>query len=181
MLKVISEHGVPQAGVTRVAEAAGVSEGTLYKYFNSRTEMLIAALDSILAQMLELIGSAHDASALERLRTIGKHHSEMLKGERGGFTYPWVEFIAAGPQVGLREAVARTQQAAFKVLSEIVEEGKAQGTIREDIDTDRVAWAWYTFAWAENISCLIGLNEYVEGGHSAYILDLILKDAAPQG
>jgi hypothetical protein len=105
----------------------------------------------------------------------------MLRGERGGFTYPWVEFIAAGPQVGLREAVARTQQAAFKVLSEIVEEGKAQGTIREDIDTDRVAWAWYTFAWAENISCLIGLNEYVEGGHSAYILDLILKDAAPQG
>jgi AcrR family transcriptional regulator len=58
VLKVVAEHGVPSATVARIAAAAGVSEGTLYVYFASRDEMLTAALDSIFADMSNLIDSS---------------------------------------------------------------------------------------------------------------------------
>ena len=43
IVRVVSEHGVPEATTSRIAEAAGVGPGTLYRYFGSREEMLRAA------------------------------------------------------------------------------------------------------------------------------------------
>jgi TetR/AcrR family fatty acid metabolism transcriptional regulator len=178
VIEVIAEHGVPGATVSRIATAANVSEGTLYVYFESRDEMLMAALDSIFVEMSGLIDSSEETDALERLRGIGRRHSELMKTERGGFALPWVEFIAAGPQVGLREAVAQTQTRAFGKMLDIVEQGQATGTIRRDLDARRLAWEWYTVIWAENMSCLMGLTEFIDDRHSAYLMDLILEDAA---
>ncbi len=127
VIEVVAEHGVPGATVSRIATAANVSEGTLYVYFESRDEMLMAALDSIFVEMSGLIDSSEETDALERLRDIGRRHSELMKTERGGFALPWVEFIAAGPQVGLREAVAQTQTRAFGKMLAIVEQGQARG------------------------------------------------------
>jgi AcrR family transcriptional regulator len=177
VLKVVAEHGVPSATVARIAAAANVSEGTLYVYFASRDEMLTAALDSIFAEMSNLIESSAGSSAPERLTAIAGRHSELMKTDRGGFAMPWIEFIAAGPQVGLREAVARTQTRAFDKMLAIVEEGQAEGTIREDLDARRITWQWYTIMWAENMSSLMGLSEYIDAGHAGYSLDLLLRDA----
>lgn len=181
VIEVVAEHGVPGATVSRIATAANVSEGTLYVYFESRDEMLMAALDSIFVEMSGLIDSSEETDALERLRDIGRRHSELMKTERGGFALPWVEFIAAGPQVGLREAVAQTQTRAFGKMLAIVEQGQATGTIRRDLDARRLAWEWYTVIWAENMSCLMGLTEFIDDRHSAYLLDLILENAAVPG
>lgn len=180
VIEVVAEYGVPGATVSRIAKAAKVSEGTLYVYFESREEMLMAALDSIFFQMAGLIDASDETDPLERLRDIGRRHSELMKTERGGFALPWMEFIAAGPQVGLREAVARIQQRAFAKMLAIVEEGLAEGVIRPDLDAERLTWEWYTVVWAENMSCLMGLPEFIDDHHSAYLLDLIIEDAAKE-
>ncbi len=176
---MVAEYGVPQATVSRIAEAAGVSEGTLYVYFGSRTDMLLAALDSIRSEMYSLIQGSEGADALDRIRNIGRAHSQMTEGNHAGFTYPWFEFIAAGPQVGLRGPVAETHKSASRQLRKIIEDGQAEGSIRKDIDPEQLAWGFYTVVWAENMACLMGLNEYVDQGHAARILELILKDALP--
>ena len=178
VLEVVAEHGVPGATVARIAAAANVSEGTLYVYFENRDQMLMAALDAIFAGMAELIDSSAGQTAADRLAVIAQNHSELMKTEWGGFAIPWVEFIAAGPQVGLRDAVARTQTRAFEKVLRIVEEGQAEGTIRSDLDARRITWQWYTIMWAENVSSLMGLTEFIDAGHSGYSLDLLLRDAA---
>lgn len=176
VLKVVAEHGVPNATVSRIAEMASVSEGTLYVYFQSRDEMLMAALESIFHDMANLIDSSQGLSVPERLRVIAERHALIMKHEHGGFAIPWVEFIAAGPQIGLREAVAQTQTRAFEKMLKIVQEGQADGTIRANIDPRRLTWQWYTIMWAENVSSLMGLSEYIDAGHSQYSLDLLLQD-----
>jgi AcrR family transcriptional regulator len=178
VLRVVSEHGVPDTTTARIAKAAGVAEGTLYVHFASRDEMLIAALDEIFMQMLGLIDASTTADPLERLREIGRRHTELMRTERAGFAYSWMEFVAAGPQVGLREAIAETQKRAFRALRGIVEEGKAGGSIRGDLDSDRLVWEWLTVMWSENMAILMGLNEILDAGHSAALLDLILDHAA---
>jgi TetR/AcrR family fatty acid metabolism transcriptional regulator len=181
VLDVVAEFGVPEATISRIAKAAGVSEGTLYVYFGSRKEMLLAALESILAEMYALIETSPKADALTRLRDIEKIHAREMSAERGLMALPWFEFIAAGPQVGLRDAVAETHRSAYRRLRAIIEEGKTKGTIRSDVDPDRLAWGFYTVLWAENIACMMGMKDYLDDGHAAHILDLILDDAAPTG
>ena len=164
--------------MARIAAAAKVSEGTLYVYYPSRKEMLRAALDGIFTRMAALIDAAPQMSADEMLRDIARRHSEVMKTERDRFTSPWIEFVVAGPQVGLREAVTETQAKAFAKMLKIIEQGQAEGVIRDDIDAKRLTWQFYTILWAENLSTLMGLTEYIDEGHSNYSLELMLKDAA---
>jgi TetR/AcrR family transcriptional regulator, fatty acid metabolism regulator protein len=178
VLDVVAEFGVPEATIARIARAADVSEGTLYVYFASRKEMLLAALESILSEMYQLIDSTDGPDALARLRNIEEAHSKQMSAERGLLAYPWFEFIAAGPQIGIRDAVADTHKSAYRHLKRIIEDGKARGTIRADIDADRLAWGFYTVLWAENIACMMGLREYLDDGHAAHIMSLVLNDAA---
>jgi TetR/AcrR family fatty acid metabolism transcriptional regulator len=175
--QVVAEHGVAGATVARIAAAAGVSEGTLYVYFASRDDMLMAALDRLFTLMADLIDAAPEGTAPDKLRDIARRHSLLMKTAGEGFTAPWIEFIAAGPNVGLREAIADTQTKAFSKMLRIVEQGQAEGTIRTDVDARRLTWQWYTVMWAENLSSLMGLNEYIDEGHSAYSVDLFLREA----
>ena len=175
--RVVAEYGVEGATVSHIAAAAGVSEGTLYVYFTSREEMLMAALESLFEQMAALIDSAPPTNAADALRDIARRHSAMMKTEQDVFTSPWIEFIAAGNHTGLREAIANTQTRAFEKMLRIFERGQAEGTIRRDLDARRLTWQFYTVMWAENLSSLMGLTEYIDNGHSAYSLDLMLKAA----
>ena len=179
--RVIAEHGVAGATVSRIAAAGGVSEGTLYVYFESREAMLMAALDLLFERMAALIDSAPHADAATMMRDIARRHSEMMKTEGEGFTSPWIEFIAAGPYVGLRDAIAHTQSRAFEKMLAIVRRGQEEGTLRRDVDARRLTWQWYTVIWAENISSLMGLNEYIDDGHSEYSLDLVISNAIGDG
>lgn len=179
--RVVSEHGVPNTTVSRVAQAAGVAEGTLYIHFQNRTEMLLAALDSILADMRALVETAGSDDQLQRLREGGRRHSDTMATERGGFAYAWVEFIAAPMETELRQAVAETQRATFRILRDIAERGIAEGTIRADSDPEQIAWEWLMFAWAENIACLMGLDEFFDQKRSRPLLELILGRVAADG
>ena len=178
VLEVVARYGVPGATISRIAAAADVSEGALYVHFANRDEMLMAALEAIFTDMAELIDSSAGGNAVERLKLIARNHSALMKTKLASFTSPWLEFIAAGPQVGLRDAVARTQTRAFDKLLGIIEFGQTEGTIRKDLDAKRITWQWYTIMWAENVSSLMGLTEYIDDGHSGYSLDLLLRDAA---
>ncbi len=42
-LLALSQHGVETLSMREISEAAGVSRGTLYRYFKSREELLLAA------------------------------------------------------------------------------------------------------------------------------------------
>jgi AcrR family transcriptional regulator len=178
VLDVVAEYGVPEATIARIAKAAEVSEGTLYVYFASRREMLLAALESILCEMYQLIDGSDGGDALARLRNIEAAHSRQMSAGRGLLAYPWFEFIAAGPQVGIRDAVADTHRSAYQHLKRIIQDGQAKGTIRLDADADRLAWGFYTVLWAENIAGMMGMREYLDEGHASHILNLILNDAA---
>ena len=178
VLETVADHGIAGATTARFAAAADVSEGTLYVYFPSREDMLKAALECIFVRMAELIDAPTQTNALEILRDIARRHSEVMKTEREKFTSPWIEFVAAGPQAGLRDAIAQTQTKAFEKMLAIVERGQADVTIRADMDPRRLTWQFYTVMWAENISSLMGLNEYIDSGHSAYSIDLLVRDAS---
>jgi TetR/AcrR family transcriptional regulator, fatty acid metabolism regulator protein len=178
VVKVVSEHGLQGATTARIARAAGVGPGTLYRHFSSRSEMFIAALEEVYQEIMAPWFEVSSDDALEKIRAVAERHSATMASGSGGFAVPWVEFIAGAPQVGLREAVADTQRRAYKIVESVIDEGKAQGRIRADVDTKQMSYEFLCYAWGENLSVLMGLNEFLGQGHSTRMLQRVLDASA---
>jgi len=173
-MDLVAKNGVQATTTSRIAAAAGVSEATLYRHFASRTDMLLAAMDLVYERVFKVIYSAEGGDALDRLREIGRHHQQIIGDEAEGFVYPLFEFVAAPPEAGLRDSLAARQRVAIDSLAVIIEEGKAQGLVRGDVDSHQVAWELVAVYWAQDISYLMGLTEYTSGTRGRRMLERVL-------
>lgn len=176
VLNLVDRYGVQGTTTARIAAAAGVSEPTLYKYFANRREMLLAALDVVFDRAEEVVRSSDEKDAVERLRRIGEYHTQGTNAKRLGFVNPLFEFMVAPPEVGLRERVRSRNLVVIEELTAIVEEGKAQGRIRPEVDARRVAWQIMGFYWFEDVSSLMQLPEVVTEGMSTQMFERIISD-----
>ena len=175
ILSLVAEYGVRGTTTARIAAAADVSQAALYMHFATREEMLRAAVDVLYERVSTVITASTEPDILERLRTIGHFHSGQISSESNGFLQPLFEFLAASPESGLRETLGAKQRMVIENLAEIVEEGKAQGSIRPDVDAQQVAWELHGVYWAEDISHLMSLTEFVTSGRSTIMLERILS------
>jgi AcrR family transcriptional regulator len=175
-LQVIAREGIQGTTTALVGEAAGVSAASIYKHFATRSELLLAALDLLYDQIEEfLFESSAELPMPERLGTVSTLHSGLVSSGRGSFVSPLFEFLAAPPEIGLREAQGARQLRVIEKLARMIEEAKSQGTIRADIDSEQVAWELHAVFWAEDISHLLGLEQFVSAGRSRTIFDRILS------
>jgi len=84
--------------------------------------------------------------------------------------------MVAPPETGLRDRVRNRNLVIVDELAAIVEEGKAQGNIRADVDAKRIAWRIMGFYWFEDVSSLMDLPEVVTEGLSKEMFDRIIAD-----
>jgi AcrR family transcriptional regulator len=175
-LDLVAKHGIQGTTTARIASAAGVSEKTLYKHFASRGELLLGALDVAFDRANHLVFSRQETDALERLRSIGRSHWATVLSDQEGFVYPLYEFAAAPPEAGLRDRLRVRQLASVEALAAIVENGKAQGAISPDVESEQIAWELMAVYMSEDIAYLMGVEEFATGGRSALMLERILRD-----
>ncbi|MFH0915453.1 MAG: TetR/AcrR family transcriptional regulator [bacterium] len=173
---IVAKHGVQGATTARIAQAAGVSEKTLYLHFSSRREMLIAALDDVFNRASNVFRQSSGSNAVERLREAVQRHWP----SESEFVYPLFEFFAAPPEAGLRGELRIRHQDNIDALSAMVEEGKSQGVIRPEVDSVQTAWELLSIYWAEDVAYLIGFEEFATTGRSALMLERILRDISSE-
>ena len=176
----MARYGIQGATVTRIAEELGVAPQSLYAHFKNRDEMLRAAMHALIAMTDSWFSSSDEPDILRRLRVLGDTHLSFLAAQLDGFVIPAYEFITAPQSTGLPEAFGRGQLEQLHKIARIVDEGKAQGSIRNDIDSMRAAWRVIVFAWAEDIAEMMGLHEFISQGISGEILEVLLRDLAPE-
>ena len=175
-LEVIAREGIQGTTTALVGEAAGISAASIYKHFGTRNELLLAALDLLYDRIEEfLFESSAELPMPERLGTVSMLHSGLVSSGRDAFVSPLFEFLAAPPEVGLREAQGARQLRVIERLARMIEEAKAQGTIRADVDSEQVAWELHAVFWAEDISHLLGLEQFVSAGRSRTIFNRVLS------
>lgn len=179
-LRLVSEHGVQGATLNRIAAAAGITTAAIYGHFSNRQEILLEAMDCVCERVRDLHRSARNPNALERLRDIGRGHTDMVSAA-DGFAACFFEFIAAPPDEGLREALGQKELVLVQDLVNIVVEGQSQGTIRKEVDPYQVAWTLVSRAWAEDVSFLMGIADHWHGPRSDRMLDDILASIAEPG
>ncbi len=83
-VEVIAEHGFFNARVSDIAQRAGVADGTIYLYFKSKDQILMAAISNAFGAFLEL-ARAEVKSASEprdQLRRLALLHLTSLGSNR---------------------------------------------------------------------------------------------------
>ncbi len=168
--RCIASHGFQRATTAEICEAAGVSSGTFFHYFPTKTAVLAAVLEEDLETTrlaFERIRVAADPDAGLALTRWREHVlSEAADDEMAGF-------VAAVGTVPDDDRVTAALQAeselARQVLTEVAAAGQRQGTVRQDMTAEQVA-LWLSVV-ADGL-----LAHVAEEAASADVLGLQLQD-----
>ncbi len=150
---VFAEHGYHRAQMARIAEVAGVANGTVYLYFRNKKDVLVSLFRERLGQMVarRVADEGRLADPVARLRAFVADHLESLAADRAFATVTQIELRQVDPE--MRKAISEVMRSYFAVLDRIIAEGQASGAIRGDLDPrlvrnvlygtlDQVATAW---------------------------------------
>jgi AcrR family transcriptional regulator len=175
-LRLVADEGIEGATTARIAAAASVSEGTLYRMFGSKRGILLAAVDKVHDNFLGLMEASRRDNPLEMLEELGRlHTASMVASGVDHFIAPLFAFMTAPAHTGLREAMAKGQQKIVDAYTEILESGKPQGLIPAGADVRQAAWMITAVFWAEDLCSLVGMPGFVLEGRSKKALDHILR------
>jgi len=125
------------------------------------------------------ISSGSGRDAYERLLDIGARHAAFAASEYDTFVRPNLELMTASA-VGksVHEHGHGRQVKTLDVFRQLADEGKRDGSIQADVESEDVAWALLTFAWAEDLARLIGLERFITSGASMRNLERTLAGFA---
>jgi len=141
-LKVFTEKGFHAANVSEVAAEAGVSQGTIYWYFDSKEDLFQAAVLSVFEELdQETLGTVlMQATAREKLWGLVRG-MEGLAGQMGGLFMLFLGYWASSPD--------RTKAGQWwlellieykEVVAGIIAEGVQSGELRP-VDAEALAWS----------------------------------------
>ena len=127
---VILRKGFLETSMREIAEAAGVGKSTLYDYFPSKDEIMIAyvvdEVQRLTAQVQTII--AQDLSVTEKFRQIWRNHLENMLANKQ--MYIKISFESQRLSQESQQRIQVHRHAYQDMLCELVEEGIRRGEFR---------------------------------------------------
>jgi AcrR family transcriptional regulator len=188
--RVFVERGYRSANVDEIAERAGIGKGTVYLYFRSKDEILLAVFEEFTTRMLQQlegwVGSSSSPAA-ERLRAISDITAAGVDEMRP--LYPlFFEFWAAAAAGDLKARIAPVYRHIYdrlrRDLVTVIADGQESGELRAEIDPTAVASLWVGAIdglglqiWFEPA---LDARVLVHGFCDAMLQGLVARPGAPQ-
>jgi TetR/AcrR family fatty acid metabolism transcriptional regulator len=132
-VKVFARQGFHQSTVAEIAKEAGVADGTIYLYFKNKDDILVQFFSFRAKQVFESFRAEVDRAqtSLDKLRNVVRCHLAEFQRDRDGAVVYQVE---THQNSRLAEAQIREMSQMYRdLISEIVEQGQQEGTIRRDL------------------------------------------------
>ena len=171
---VFADYGYFNAKVAQIAKAAGVADGTIYLYFESKEDVLITIFREHTRSYLQSL--ERDLSTIsrpeERMRVAILHHLETLGRDRA---------LAIVSQVELRHSLKFlslfSQQEVrdyLNVIRKVVEHGQEEGAFRRNVHPQLAAKAIFGVLDEMVTSWMLSEKDYDLAAQSEQVADLIL-------
>ena len=134
------EKGFDATAMDEIAAAAQFTKRTLYQYFQNKEELFYAAALTRFTQLRASVAQAAEAGAtgIQRLRLGGEGYYRFFRdqpqkmrliGELGQIKK---RFAGGGARL---DALLAADNALFQWMAQAVEQGKADGSVRADVDS----------------------------------------------
>lgn len=153
-MKVFARKGFYASRVSEIAKAAGVADGTIYLYFDSKDDVLESLFDDRTERLLTVLRAelAKLTDPPARLRRLIELQLGLLEGQRE---------LAEVITVNLRQSTRLLRQYGSKrfveyleLMGAVVSEGQRTGHFRDDVSPRVIARALFgaldgvTLTWA---------------------------------
>ena len=173
---VFARRGYDGTRVADIAEAAGLSNGALYAYFDSKGELLVEALRSHgRRQLADLVAAAPSRSIADLLLEAGRSLAERREAE----AYLVIEALAAARR---DDDVARPMRDYVRErvdwLSALVHEAQARGEL--DAGVPAHAMAYFCLSLAVGTALVTPDLDDVDDTEWAEFLGRLVAALAPQ-
>jgi len=171
---VFASVGYFNAKVSEVAKAAGVADGTIYLYFQSKEELLVTIFREHASRYLVSLQAEmeHLPTAEARIRSAIRHHLETLGADRA---------LAVVSQVELRHTLkfmslfSHSEVADYlNLLRGLVEQGQAEGSFRRSLSSQLVAKSIFGILDEMVTSWILSEKEYDLAAQAPAIADFVL-------
>jgi TetR/AcrR family fatty acid metabolism transcriptional regulator len=177
-VQVFARKGFFASRVSDVAAAAGIADGTVYLYFESKDDLLIKLFDEVMGEHIEAARQEirHVDDAAARLRVIADHHLGVLGRNPE---------LAVVFQVELRQSTkfmelftASWLKEYFDIVEAAIESGQQQGTIRQDLSRKLATHAFFGALDAMVTSWVLSRNAFDLLELAGPVVELFLTGAS---
>ncbi|MCY0880297.1 MAG: TetR/AcrR family transcriptional regulator [Firmicutes bacterium] len=150
--ELFASRGYDATSVNDIVEAASVTKGALYYYFNTKEELLFAIhqrfIEAEMAQAQKIL--ARYFKPAERIRRLIISLIESIAEFRNEVTVFFRERHRLSPELFAQVQAARDQYEA--IFEEAIREGQQEGTFRSDLDARLMTLALFgqcnwTYTW----------------------------------
>jgi AcrR family transcriptional regulator len=142
-IQLFLANGFRGTSVKEITEAAGIGRGTLYWYFRSKDEILVSIFERFEQVFLEgLIRAVNDREGnfIVKYKAFHKFATEFARDER---ELALVFNTLLNEIVGTNSEPERVVKAVYeryrRFLESMLEDGKRDGTVRQDLDSSLYA------------------------------------------
>lgn len=137
--EVVAERGYDRAGVAEIARRAGLTTGAIYSRYRGKADLLVDALDSHIADHLELVlASSPGATAAEILSTLGAHILECDADEEASAGLLLEATVAARRDPELAAMLERRLADERMRLAKIIDQARSERLFDPALDADAV-------------------------------------------
>jgi TetR/AcrR family fatty acid metabolism transcriptional regulator len=132
-VKIFARQGFHQSTVAQIAKEAGVADGTIYLYFKNKDDILVQFFSFRAKQVFESFREEVNQAetSYDKLRNLVRRHLAEFQRDRDGAVVYQVETHQSSR---LAEAQIKEMSKMYRdLISEIIEQGQQEGTIRKDL------------------------------------------------
>ncbi len=140
-LSLISGKGIQELTMKRLAEAVGVSEPAIYRHFASKSDILAAVVDEVVASRSASLGEARSVGLdpAETLVSFFVSHATLFTRRPAMTTVLFSEDVFRNDP-GLLSRVGTIMQDTLATIRAEIVKGKKMGIFRDDLDEENGAF-----------------------------------------
>lgn len=180
--QIFLREGFQSAKMVDVAEATGVSVGTLYNYFDSKEAVFLALADRHRTRYFAMLSEPFSATdAASQLREFVDRTTGFVEQNGALFaiylraTTPWLEgTVPTAPSMNPEEDQSRYNE----LLARLFAEGIKRGDLRDDIAVDELVWVLYSLLHSAILAWVGTQGKTSLVAHGRSLLQLFLQGAS---
>ncbi|MFH1149241.1 MAG: TetR/AcrR family transcriptional regulator [Actinomycetota bacterium] len=172
---MMTSHGIAGATTARIAADVGISEPALYRHFENKREILLAALAQIGAQLIAHTTSAAAGAAgeVERIRLMSAAFYDFVMSHPEE-TRVLFDAVSAARDEEMRRALNQQFAGLLGIIEAVVAGGVESGSLRADLDVPLAAWEIFSLGITLYFASILGFSEILTREKALAAVDRLL-------
>jgi len=165
---VFASQSYAKVGTADLAKAAGISEPALYRHFAGKKELFVATLRATAPRLLKVWEeiSVDYEDPIETLWAIGVYYYDHLDSHSANMKLQF-RALSEADDPEIQAALRESFDGFVEFVADTLEEGKARGIVRRDVDSRMVAWQFLGIGLTLDVMHVLGLTGEMDRARAA--------------